>query len=54
LGLDPNAGYRLTDLVTGTEFEEYGRVTWSGAELGQVVLTPEPFRPYLLALRQDA
>lgn len=54
LGLDPNAGYRLIDLVTGTEFGEYGRVTWTGADLGQVVLTPEPFRPYLLDFRRDA
>lgn len=54
LGLEPTARYRLHDLVTGTDLDEAGQVTWSGAELARVVLTPEPFRPYLLELRPDA
>jgi starch synthase (maltosyl-transferring) len=53
LGLDPSAHYRLHDLVTDADFEEYGRVAWTGAELAHVALSPEPYRPYLLDLRRD-
>ncbi len=53
LGLDGNACYRLHDLVSGDDWDEYGRTSWSGAELAQVVLTPEPFRPYFLALQRE-
>ncbi len=53
LGLAPGARYRLHDLATGTDFDEYGRVAWAGADLARVVLTPEPFRPYLLDVRGD-
>jgi hypothetical protein len=50
LGLDPSAHYRLHDLVTDADFNEYGRVVWSGADLERMVLSPEPFRPYFLQL----
>jgi glycosidase len=53
LGLDPAASYRLHDLVSDADFNEYGQVTWSGADLARIVLSPEPFRPYLLDLRRD-
>ena len=53
LGLDPGTRYRLNDLVTGTDFDEYRRVTWIGADLARLVLTPEPFRPYLLQVIRE-
>jgi hypothetical protein len=53
LGLSSDTHYRLHDLVTGTDFDEYGRIEWSGADLARIVLTPEPFRPYLLELQPD-
>jgi hypothetical protein len=52
LGLDPGARYRLHDLATGADFNEYGRTVWAGAGLTRAVLTPEPFRPYLLEIRR--
>jgi glycosidase len=48
LGLDPNASYRLHELIEGVDWDEYGRAVWSGADLARVVLSPEPYRPYLL------
>jgi hypothetical protein len=54
LGLDPSAHYRLHDLVTDADFNEYARVVWPGADLERVTLSPEPFRPYLLKLVRDA
>jgi starch synthase (maltosyl-transferring) len=53
LGLSSDTRYRLHDLVTGTDFDEYGRTEWTGADLARIVLTPEPFRPYLLELQPD-
>jgi hypothetical protein len=51
LGLDPAEQYRLHDLISGRDWDEYGRTSWSGAQLAQIVLTPEPFRPYCLAIQ---
>jgi starch synthase (maltosyl-transferring) len=50
LRLDPGARYRLHDLAAGADFNEYGRTAWTGADLSHLVLTPEPFRPYLLEI----
>jgi starch synthase (maltosyl-transferring) len=52
LGLNPGASYRLRDLATGADFDEYGRARWAGTDLTHIVLTPEPFRPYLLDIRR--
>ncbi len=53
LGLEPNVRYRLHDLVTGTDFNEYGQAVWTGTDLGRVTLSPEPFRPYLLEVVRE-
>jgi len=52
LEMDPGALYRLRDLATGADFNEYGRTAWAGADLLHIVLTPEPFRPYLLGIQR--
>jgi len=62
LGLDLQARYRLHDLIGGpvsrvanptharvanpTHWSEYGQTVWTGEELANCALTPEPFVPY--------
>ena len=54
LELDLQAYYRLHDLIGGrvgrvanlTHWSEYGQTVWTGEELANCVLTPEPFVPY--------
>ena len=42
----------MIDRALVEAFNEYGRDTWTGADLARVVLTPRPFQPYLLEVKR--
>jgi glycosidase len=51
LGLRRDQAYRLVDVISGQAWNEYGRGTWTGAELAAgVEITPEMFRPVALRI----
>jgi len=33
-------------------FHEYGKDTWTGAELGKMQITPEMFTPYIFRIEE--
>jgi hypothetical protein len=44
--------YHLRDLVSGQIWNEYGRTTWTGAELVSFTITPKMYRPYMFRLEK--
>lgn len=53
LGLSTQTRYRLHDLISGCDWDEYGKTAWTGGELRNCALTPQPFQPYFFAVREE-
>jgi starch synthase (maltosyl-transferring) len=48
--IDPSKTYRLRELITYSLFSEYGKETWTGAELADIRVTLEMYRPYMFRI----